>query len=183
MQVSVYRYNPDLDEVPVMRDVSVDLPEGKDLMVLDVLQLIKDEDPTLSFRRSCREGVCGSDGINMNGKNGLACITPVSEVVKRNKLVLRPLPPAKCLELGRSRSRLEGSGGEVGTAPSADASSTWGRLRGGGVDGCPCGCDSGDGCCCGGVCFCCRWWCWACCCCCCCCCSAAAAALFSSACT
>jgi succinate dehydrogenase / fumarate reductase iron-sulfur subunit len=92
MQVSVYRYNPDLDEVPVMRDVSVDLPEGKDLMVLDVLQLIKDEDPTLSFRRSCREGVCGSDGINMNGKNGLACITPVSEVAKRNKLVLRPLP-------------------------------------------------------------------------------------------
>ena len=92
MQVSVYRYNPDLDEVPVMRAVNVDLPEGKDLMVLDVLQLIKDEDPTLSFRRSCREGVCGSDGINMNGKNGLACITPVSEVVQRNKLVLRPLP-------------------------------------------------------------------------------------------
>ncbi|RPG28066.1 MAG: succinate dehydrogenase iron-sulfur subunit, partial [Gammaproteobacteria bacterium TMED92] len=80
MQVSVYRYNPDLDEVPVMRDVNVDLPEGKDLMVLDVLQLIKDEDPTLSFRRSCREGVCGSDGINMNGRNGLACITPVSQV-------------------------------------------------------------------------------------------------------
>ena len=56
MQVSVYRYNPDLDEVPVMRDVQVDLPEGKDLMVLDVLHLMKDEDPTLSFRRSCREG-------------------------------------------------------------------------------------------------------------------------------
>jgi len=92
MKVSVYRYNPDIDEVPVMRDVEVDLPEGKDLMVLDVLHLMKDVDPTLSFRRSCREGVCGSDGINMNGKNGLACITPVSEVVKRNKLVLRPLP-------------------------------------------------------------------------------------------
>ena len=43
-------------------------------------------------RRSCREGVCGSDGMNMNGKNGLACITPLSEVVKRKKLVLRPLP-------------------------------------------------------------------------------------------
>ena len=68
MQVSVYRYNPDLDEVPVMRDVQVELPEGKDLMVLDVLHLMKDEDPTLSFRRSCREGVCGPDGINMNGK-------------------------------------------------------------------------------------------------------------------
>ena len=75
MQVSVYRYNPDLDEVPVMRDVEVELPEGRDLMVLDVLHLMKDADPTLSFRRSCREGVCGSDGVNMNGKNGLACIT------------------------------------------------------------------------------------------------------------
>ncbi len=92
MQVSVYRYNPDVDEVPQMRDMSVDLPEGRDLMVLDVLELLKGQDPTLSYRRSCREGVCGSDGINMNGKNGLACITPVSEVAKRGKLVLRPLP-------------------------------------------------------------------------------------------
>jgi succinate dehydrogenase / fumarate reductase iron-sulfur subunit len=57
-----------------------------------VLELLKKADPTLSYRRSCREGVCGSDGINMNGKNGLACITPVSEVAKRGKLVLRPLP-------------------------------------------------------------------------------------------
>ncbi|HAR31630.1 MAG TPA: succinate dehydrogenase iron-sulfur subunit [Gammaproteobacteria bacterium] len=92
MQVSVYRYNPEQDEVPQMREMSVDLPEGKDLMVLDVLELLKKADPTLSYRRSCREGVCGSDGINMNGKNGLACITPVSEVAKRGKLVLRPLP-------------------------------------------------------------------------------------------
>ena len=92
MQVSVYRYNPDVDEVPVMREVSIDLPEGKDLMVLDVLEMMKGEDPSLSYRRSCREGVCGSDGINMNGRNGLACITPVSEVAKRGKLVLRPLP-------------------------------------------------------------------------------------------
>jgi succinate dehydrogenase / fumarate reductase, iron-sulfur subunit len=92
MQVSVYRYNPEVDEVPQMRDMTVDLPEGKDLMVLDVLELLKAKDPTLSYRRSCREGVCGSDGINMNGKNGLACITPVSEVAKRGKLILRPLP-------------------------------------------------------------------------------------------
>ena len=92
MQVSVYRYNPDIDEVPVMRDMQIDLPEGKDLMVLDVLELLKADDPTLSYRRSCREGVCGSDGVNMNGRNGLACITPVSEVAKGNKLVLRPLP-------------------------------------------------------------------------------------------
>lgn len=92
MQVSVYRYNPDVDEVPEMRTSALELPEGKDLMVLDVLELLKVEDPTLSYRRSCREGVCGSDGINMNGKNGLACITPVSQVAKRGKLVLRPLP-------------------------------------------------------------------------------------------
>ena len=92
MQVSIYRYNPDVDEVPSMRDMQVDVPEGKDLMVLDVLALLKEQDPTLVYRRSCREGVCGSDGVNMNGKNGLACITPVSEVVKKDKLVLRPLP-------------------------------------------------------------------------------------------
>ena len=92
MQVSIYRYNPDVDEVPTMRAMEVDLPEGKDLMVLDVLELMKTQDSTLSYRRSCREGVCGSDGINMNGRNGLACITPVSQVVKKGKLVLRPLP-------------------------------------------------------------------------------------------
>ena len=46
----------------------------------------------MSYRRSCREGVCGSDGMNISGKNGLACITPLSSVVKNGKLVLRPLP-------------------------------------------------------------------------------------------
>jgi succinate dehydrogenase / fumarate reductase iron-sulfur subunit len=90
--VSVYRYNPETDSKPTMRDYQIDLPEGRDLMVLDVLQLIKNQDPTLAFRRSCREGVCGSDGMNINGTNGLACITPVSSVVKNGKLVLRPLP-------------------------------------------------------------------------------------------
>jgi succinate dehydrogenase / fumarate reductase iron-sulfur subunit len=92
MQVSVYRYNPETDEVPTMREMSVELPGDRDLMVLDVLEMLKAEDPTLSYRRSCREGVCGSDGINMNGRNGLACITPVSSVAKRGKLILRPLP-------------------------------------------------------------------------------------------
>ncbi|HCJ39683.1 MAG TPA: succinate dehydrogenase iron-sulfur subunit, partial [Halieaceae bacterium] len=80
------------DREPYMQDVEVSLPEGKDLMVLDVLNLIKERDQSLSYRRSCREGVCGSDGVNMNGKNGLACITPVSEVATSGKLVVRPLP-------------------------------------------------------------------------------------------
>ena len=92
MHVSVYRYNPESDDKPRMQDMSVDLPEGRDLMVLDVLALLKEQDPSLSYRRSCREGVCGSDGINMNGKNGLACITPVSEAARGGRLALRPLP-------------------------------------------------------------------------------------------
>jgi succinate dehydrogenase / fumarate reductase iron-sulfur subunit len=88
---SIYRYNPDVDNAPYMKDYELEIPDGSDLMVLDVLMLLKEQDPTLSFRRSCREGVCGSDGLNMNGKNGLACITPLS-AIKANKIVLRPLP-------------------------------------------------------------------------------------------
>ena len=92
MQISVYRYNPDADEAPRMRDMTLELPKGRDLMVLDVLERLKEQDPSLAYRRSCREGVCGSDGVNMNGRNGLACITPVSQVARRGKLALRPLP-------------------------------------------------------------------------------------------
>jgi len=92
LQVSLYRYNPETDEAPYMEDFSVDTG-GRDLMVLDVLELIKsDYDGSVTYRRSCREGVCGSDGLNMNGKNGLACITPLSESIKGDKLVIRPLP-------------------------------------------------------------------------------------------
>jgi len=92
LQVSLYRYNPETDDAPFMQDFAVDTG-GRDLMVLDVLELIKAEhDGSVTYRRSCREGVCGSDGLNMNGKNGLACITPLSETVKGEKLVIRPLP-------------------------------------------------------------------------------------------
>ena len=92
LEVSLYRYNPETDEAPYMQDFSVDTG-GRDLMVLDVLELIKsDYDGSVTYRRSCREGVCGSDGLNMNGKNGLACITPLSESIKGDKLVIRPLP-------------------------------------------------------------------------------------------
>lgn len=89
--VSVYRYNPEKDSAPFMQEFRVDT-KGADLMVLDVLHLVKEQDNTFAYRRSCREGVCGSDGMNMNGKNGLACITPLSEVVTEGKLVIRPLP-------------------------------------------------------------------------------------------
>ncbi|MGM0702326.1 MAG: succinate dehydrogenase iron-sulfur subunit [Pseudomonadota bacterium] len=91
LQVSIYRYNPETDSAPYMQEYQLDT-QGRDLMVLNVLEMLKAEDTTLAYRRSCREGVCGSDGMNMNGKNGLACITSLSEVVKDNKLTLRPLP-------------------------------------------------------------------------------------------
>jgi len=92
VQVSVYRYNPERDDVPRMQDMTVAVPDGKDLMVLDVLERLKAQDPTLTYRRSCREGVCGSDGMNIGGTNGLACVTPLSEALKKGRLVLRPLP-------------------------------------------------------------------------------------------
>ncbi|MCP8898190.1 succinate dehydrogenase iron-sulfur subunit [Gilvimarinus xylanilyticus] len=91
LKVEVYRYNPETDSAPYMKTYEFDA-QGKDLMVLDVMEQLKAQDPTLAYRRSCREGVCGSDGMNINGKNGLACITPLSEAVKKNKLVIRPLP-------------------------------------------------------------------------------------------
>ena len=93
MLVSIYRYNPEKDNKPYMQDLNIQIPEGRDLMVLDVLALAKEEDSSVAYRRSCREGVCGSDGMNINGTNGLACITPLSSVTgPDSKLVLRPLP-------------------------------------------------------------------------------------------
>ena len=91
LKVQVYRYNPETDNAPYMKTYEVDT-QRKDLMVLDVLELLKAQDQSLAYRRSCREGVCGSDGMNINGKNGLACIKPLSECVKNNTLILRPLP-------------------------------------------------------------------------------------------
>jgi len=90
MRFSIYRYNPESDNAPSMKDYDLEIPAGSDMMLLDALILLKEKDPTLAFRRSCREGVCGSDGLNINGKNALACITPVSEL--GNKVVVRPLP-------------------------------------------------------------------------------------------
>lgn len=92
LNASIYRYNPETDKEPYMEEVSLEI-ESRDYMVLDILELYKERDPSLSFRRSCREGVCGSDGMNINGKNRLACTTSLSEALDGgNKLVLRPLP-------------------------------------------------------------------------------------------
>ncbi|MGN6702498.1 MAG: succinate dehydrogenase iron-sulfur subunit [Burkholderiaceae bacterium] len=86
----IYRYDPDRDQAPYMQKIELELGYH-DTMVLDALMHIKaDVDDTLSFRRSCREGVCGSDGMNINGKNRLACITRIAEV--EQPIVLKPLP-------------------------------------------------------------------------------------------
>lgn len=87
----IYRYNPDVDSKPYMQSYSLDLKKHNCIMVLDALMELKKQDHTLTFRKSCREGVCGSDGMNINGKNGLACITHLSSL-KGNTVTLRPLP-------------------------------------------------------------------------------------------
>ena len=89
MRFSIYRYDPDRDAKPYMRDYEIQL-EPADCMLLDALVRIKAVDDSLSLRRSCREGVCGSDAMNINGKNGLACITRLAEL--KEPVVLRPLP-------------------------------------------------------------------------------------------
>jgi len=89
MRFSIYRYNPDVDSEPCMQDyVLEDCPA--DMMLLDALLLLKELDETLGFRRSCGEGVCGSDAMNINGRNGLACVTSLSSLSE--PVVLRPLP-------------------------------------------------------------------------------------------
>lgn len=91
MRFSIYRYNPETDEKPSMQDFDIDIKEHNCVMVLDVLLTIKNKfDETLTLRRSCREGVCGSDGMNINGKNRLACTTHLSSL--KEPVVIRPLP-------------------------------------------------------------------------------------------
>ncbi len=89
MKLSIFRYNPDRDGKPYMQDYELD-PEPEDRMLLDVILRIRMRDDSLAIRKSCREGVCGSDAININGRNGLACITPVAGL--KEPVVLRPLP-------------------------------------------------------------------------------------------
>ncbi len=90
-EFKVYRWNPDDGANPRMDTYEVDL-DACGPMVLDALIKIKNEiDPTLTFRRSCREGVCGSCSMNMDGKNGLACTTAIEDC-KSSDVKITPLP-------------------------------------------------------------------------------------------
>ncbi len=91
MRFSIYRYNPDIDPQPFVQDFELaDDQIEPGMMLLGALIKLKEQDETLGFRRSCQEGVCGSDGMNINGTNGLACVTPLSEL--KQPVELRPLP-------------------------------------------------------------------------------------------
>jgi succinate dehydrogenase / fumarate reductase iron-sulfur subunit len=89
LKFAIYRFHPERDARPRMQDVEID-PAPTDHMLLDLLLRLRTIDDSLAFRRSCREGVCGSDAMNINGRNGLACVTPLSGL--KEPVVLRPLP-------------------------------------------------------------------------------------------
>jgi succinate dehydrogenase / fumarate reductase iron-sulfur subunit len=86
----VYRWSPDDEKNPSMDTFEINMDECGP-MVLDALIKIKNEvDPSLTFRRSCREGICGSCAMNIDGTNTLACIKPIDEV--KGEVKINPLP-------------------------------------------------------------------------------------------
>jgi succinate dehydrogenase / fumarate reductase iron-sulfur subunit len=86
----IYRFDPDKAENPRLDTYEIDM-DGCGPMVLDALIKIKNEiDPTLTFRRSCREGICGSCAMNIDGRNALACISACSDA--NNDVKIYPLP-------------------------------------------------------------------------------------------
>ncbi|MCB1734174.1 MAG: succinate dehydrogenase iron-sulfur subunit [Gammaproteobacteria bacterium] len=88
MKFEIYRYHPETDSKPRMQAYEVEVERG--MMLRDALLAIQAEDETFAFRHSCGEGVCGSDGVNVNGVNCLACTTPVSEL--KPPVQVRPMP-------------------------------------------------------------------------------------------
>lgn len=86
----VYRYDPESGENPRLDTFILDL-DNCGPMLLDAILKIKDEiDPTLTFRRSCREGICGSCAMNIDGRNTLACTKPLDEI--EGDVRVYPLP-------------------------------------------------------------------------------------------
>lgn len=89
--LSIYRFNPAVDVKPHFKDYTIATANVNGQMLLNALEAVKEQqDNTLAFRRSCGEGVCGSDGLNINGKNGLACITRLADLP--DKIRIAPLP-------------------------------------------------------------------------------------------
>jgi succinate dehydrogenase / fumarate reductase iron-sulfur subunit len=89
MRFRIWRFDPGKDARPRLQDYEVRL-EPSDRKVLDALERLRAQDDSIAYRRSCREGVCGSDAMNINGRNALACITPLEAL--REPVTLAPLP-------------------------------------------------------------------------------------------
>ncbi len=89
MRFRIYRFDPEKDRTPHLGDYEVAL-QPSDRKVLDALERLRAQDDSLAYRRSCREGVCGSDAMNINGRNMLACITPLEGLAE--PVTLAPLP-------------------------------------------------------------------------------------------
>ena len=90
MKFNVYRYNPEIDKKPYVQSFELDNVEPGTMLLAALLRIKDEQDETLSFRRSCGEGVCGSDGMNINGVNGLACITSTDDL--KQPIEINPLP-------------------------------------------------------------------------------------------
>ena len=88
MKFRVYRFDPESGQKPRMQEFEVETYRG--MMLRNALLDIKAQDETFAFRHSCGEGVCGSDGVNVNGRNMLACITRVADL--KEPVEVRPFP-------------------------------------------------------------------------------------------
>ncbi|MCB0720711.1 MAG: succinate dehydrogenase iron-sulfur subunit [Ignavibacteriae bacterium] len=92
LTVKIQRYNPETDEKPYMQDFHLTDVNGN-MRLLDVLHEIKwHQDGTLTFRRSCAHGICGSDGMKVNGKNRLACSVLLKDLNMTKPITIEPLP-------------------------------------------------------------------------------------------
>ncbi len=89
MRFSIYRYHPETGAAPRMQEYELE-PVEPGMMLLDALLRLKAKDDSLTFRHSCHGGVCGSDGLNVNGRNRLACVTPLAGLTE--PVTVRPLP-------------------------------------------------------------------------------------------
>ena len=89
-KISIYRYNPETDTKPYYQDYEVELAKEDTKLLTALIKIKESYDDSFSFRRSCREGVCGSDALNINGRNGLACLTDIDSL--KEPIIIRPIP-------------------------------------------------------------------------------------------
>lgn len=89
-KVHIYRWNSGSEELPRMDTYTIDVEDTGEMVLDAIIKIISEVDPSIALRRSCREGVCGSCAMNINGKNGLACLTRMADI--KNDITLTPLP-------------------------------------------------------------------------------------------